>query len=104
MEEIVKHIERAVVGQGAERALYDLDPLIPCRSSMIADFYVTSVKDLLPAIDAALPGLGEGAIPMDRHIAAFIGSHLRRNIDRELAAITQAANEADRRIAILRLL
>jgi eukaryotic-like serine/threonine-protein kinase len=103
-EEIEKQVERAGMGQGAERALYELDPLVPCRSSMIADFYVTSMKDLLPAIDAALPALGEGAIPMDRHIAAFIGAHLRRNIDRELAAITQAGNEAERRIAILRLL
>ena len=104
MEEIEKHIERPGVGQGPERALYELDPLVPCRSPMIADFYVINMRDLLPAIDAALPGLGEGTIPLDRHIAAFIGAHLRRSIDRELGAIAQTVEEADRRVAILRLL
>jgi hypothetical protein len=104
MEEVEKHIEKPGMGQGLERALYELDPLVPCRSPIVADFYVTNMKDLLPAIDAALPGLGEGAIPMDRHIAAFIGAHLRRSIDRELTAIAQATEEANRRVAILRLL
>lgn len=104
MEEVEKHIERPNIGQGMERALYELDSLVPCRSPMIADFYVTHIRDLLPAIDAALPGVGEGTIPMDRHIAAFIGAHLRRTIDREIAAISQATDETDRRIAILRLL
>lgn len=104
MEEIEKHIEKPAIGQGVERALYELDPMIPCRSPMIADFYVTNMRDLLPAIDAALPGLGEGTIPVDRHIAAFIGAHLRRSIDRELGAIAQAEEEADRRVAILRLI
>lgn len=104
MEEVEKHIEKPGMGQGAERTLYELDPLVPCRSPMIADFYVTHMRDLLPAIDAALPGLGEGTIPMDRHIAAFIGAHLRRAIDRELTTISQATDESARRIAILRLL
>jgi len=104
VEEIEKHIEKPGIGQGPERALYELDSMIPCRSPMISDFYVINVKDLLPAIDAALPGLGEGTIPLDRHIAAFIGAHLRRSIDRELGAIAQATEEAERRIAILRLL
>ena len=104
MEEVEKHVEKPGIGQGAERALYEMDALIPCRSPMIADFYVINMRDLLPAIDAALPALGEGTIPVDRHIAAFIGAHLRRSIDRELTAIAAATEEADRRVAILRLL
>lgn len=104
MEEVEKHLERPGVGEGAERALYELDPLVPCRSPMIADFYVINMRDLLPAIDAALPGLGQGTLPIDRHIAAFIGAHLRRSIDRELNAINQATEEADRRVALLRLI
>ena len=103
MEEIEKHLEKPTLGQGAERALYELDPLIPCRSPMISDFYVINMRDLLPAIDAALPALGEGTMPIDRHIAAFIGAHLRRSIERELNAIGTATNEADRRVAIVRV-
>ena len=103
MEEIEKHLEKPTLGQGAERALYELDPLIPCRSPMISDFYVINMRDLLPAIDAALPALGEGTMPIDRHIAAFIGAHLRRSIERELNAMGTATNEADRRVAIVRV-
>ncbi|MGH6893641.1 MAG: hypothetical protein ACREEP_15440 [Dongiaceae bacterium] len=104
MEEVEKHLEKPGIGEGAERTLYELDPLIPCRSPMIADFYVINMRDLLPAIDAALPALGQSTIPIDRHVAAFIGAHLRRSIDRELNAINQATEESDRRIAMLRLI
>lgn len=104
VEEVEKHLEKPGMGQGAERALYELDPLIPCRSPMIADFYVISMRDLLPAIDAALPGQAEGTLPVDRHIAAFIGAHLRRSIDRELNAINSATEDADRRVTILRII
>ena len=104
LEEVEKCIERPGMGHGLERALYELDPLIPCRSPMIADFCVIHINDLLPAIDAALPGLASGTVPIDRHIAAFIGAHLRRSLDQELATLNTAADEADRRIAVLRLL
>lgn len=104
LEEVEKTIEKPGVGHGLERALYELDPLIPCRSPMIADFCVIHINDLLPAIDAALPGLASGTVPIDRHIAAFIGAHLRQSIDPELATLNAATDEADRRIAVLRLL
>lgn len=104
LEEIEKSIEKAGFGHGLERALYELDPLIPCRSPMVADFCVIHINDLLPAIDAALPGLAPGTVPVDRHIAAFVGAHLRRSTDHELNALNQATDESDRRIAVLRLL
>jgi len=104
LEEVEKSIERPGLGYGLERALYEFDPLIPCRSAMIADFCVIHINDLLPAIDAALPGLSPGSVPVDRHIAAFIGAHLRRSVDHELNSLNQATDESDRCIAVLRLL
>jgi hypothetical protein len=107
LEEVEKHIEKTGSGYGLERALYELDPLTPCRSPMIADFYVTHLNDLLPALDAAMPGLPADTVPMDRHIAAFIAAHLKRGVDHELGMINQgqgAGSEAERRIAVLRLL
>ncbi len=105
LEEVEKHIEKTGTGHGLERALYELDPLTPCRSPMIADFCVIHLNDLLPALDAALPGLPAGTVPMDRHLAAFIGAHLRRGIDHELGMLNQAgAREEERRVAVLRLL
>src|SRR5260221_130120 len=75
LEDTEAFIERAGAGYGIERALYELEPRTPCRSQLIADFYVTDLKDLLPALDAAMPGLDAGTKPMDRHIAAFIAAH-----------------------------
>ena len=108
LEEVEKHIEKAGAGYGLERALYELDPLTPCRSPMIADFYVTHLNDLLPALDAALPGLAPETVPMDRHIAAFIAAHLRRGTDHELGMLNSGSKsgdgEVERRVAVLRLL
>lgn len=104
LEEVEKHIEKTGTGYGLERALYEFDPLTPCRSPMIADFCVIHLNDLLPAIDAAIPGLAADTVPIDRHIAAFIGAHLRRTIDHELTMINQSQEESERRVAVLRLL
>lgn len=108
LEEVEKHIEKTGIGYGLERALYELDPLTPCRSPMIADFCVIHLNDLLPALDAALPGLPAETVPMDRHIASFIAAHLRRGIDHEISMLNVAQGgghgEAERRVAVLRLL
>jgi hypothetical protein len=106
LEEVEKHIEKVPIGYGLERALYELDALTPCRSPMIADFCVTHLNDLLPALDAALPGLPSDTVPIDRHIAAFIGAHMRRGVDHELGMLNPSADqgEPERRVAVLRLL
>jgi hypothetical protein len=104
LDAIEKVIERPGPGYSVERVLYDLDPQMPCRSELIGDYYVTSLKDLLPAIDAALPGAETGTMPVDRHIAAFAASKIARPIERELALIGNAANPVGYRLGILRLL
>ncbi|TXH37150.1 MAG: hypothetical protein E6Q98_09725 [Rhodospirillaceae bacterium] len=104
LDEAEKYLDRAGYGYGIERALYELDPNMPCRSALIGDFYVTHLRDLLPALDAALPGVESGTKPIDRHIAAFIAAGLKRSIDREMAALNNAATGAAQAIAILNLL
>lgn len=104
LEAIDKSIERPGPGHGIERALYEFDPTIPCRSPLIADFYVMHPRDLLQAIDAALPGAEAHALPMDRHIAAYIGANLRRSIDRELNELANREDPIAHRIAILKLI
>lgn len=106
LEEVEKHIEKTGAGYGLERALYEFEPVTPCRSPMIADFCVIHLVDLLPALDAALPGLPSDTVPMDRHIAAFIAARLRRPCDHELGMLNQGAGqtEAERRIAVVRML
>jgi hypothetical protein len=104
LDGIEKVIERPGPGYSVERVLYELDPAMPCRSELIGDFYVTSLRDLLPAIDAALPGADAGTVPVDRHIAAFAASRLSRPIERELAQLGNTADQVSYRLGVLRLL
>jgi len=97
-------IDRPGPGYSIERALYELEPLSPCRSDLIADYCVTHLRDLLPAIDAALPGVAAGTLPMDRHIAAFIAARIGRGVERELNALANMADQNTYRLGVLRLL
>jgi hypothetical protein len=104
LDGIEKIIERAGPGYSVERVLYDLDGAMPCRSDLIGDYYVTNLKDLLMAIDAALPGAEAGTVPMDRHIAAFAASKLARPVERELTQIGNTADPVAYRLGVLRLI
>ncbi|MDQ7246530.1 hypothetical protein [Dongia sedimenti] len=104
LDGVEKIVERPGPGYSVERVLYELDPGMPCRSELIGDYYVTSLKDLLPAIDAALPGAEAGTMPIDRHIAAFTAAKLARPIERELTQIGNPADQSGYRLGILRLL
>jgi hypothetical protein len=104
LDNIEKVIERAGPGYSVERVLYELDPAMPCRSELIGDYYVTSLKDLLPAIDAALPGAEAGTLPMDRHIAAFVASKIARPVERELTLYGNPADQNGYRMGVLRLI
>jgi eukaryotic-like serine/threonine-protein kinase len=97
-------IERPGPGFVLERALYELAPTAPCRSELVGDFCVTQLRDLLPAIDAALPGAAAGTLPMDRHIAAFIAARLGRNVERDLGALANMAEQVPYRLSVLRLI
>jgi hypothetical protein len=104
VDAIDKFIERPGPGYGVERALYELDPRMPCRSGLIEDFYVTSLRDLLTAIDAALPGAPAGTVPMDRHIASFIAARIGRPVERELAPLANPGDQIAYRLGVLRLI
>jgi hypothetical protein len=104
LDGIEKVIERPGPGYSVERVLYELDPAMPCRSELIGDYYVTSLKDVLPAIDAALPGAEAGTMPVDRHICAFVAAKIARPVERELAQIANTADQSAYRMGILRLI
>jgi hypothetical protein len=61
-------------GQGAERALYELNPLYPCQSPVLAGERVTDIVDLLPALERVAVERPQG-LPIDRHVAAFVAAH-----------------------------
>jgi hypothetical protein len=97
-------IDRPGPGFSIERALYELEPQAPCHSDLVADFCVVQLRDLLPAVDAALPGAAAGTLPMDRHIAAFIAARIGRGIDRDLNALGNMADQVAYRLGVLRLI
>ncbi len=103
LEGLDKYLDRPGPGFGIERALYELEPAAPCRSPLIADYYVTSERDLLSAVDAVIPDLPAGTVPIDRHIAAFIGARLMRSTDREMGMLYTEKEEAEQAVAVLRL-
>jgi hypothetical protein len=73
------YLREQAFGFGLERCLYELNPGLPCRSQLVAEDNVASVADLLVALDrAAARGIDEDNV-VDRHIAAFVGSHNSRN-------------------------
>jgi hypothetical protein len=104
LDDAEKFVDRPGHGYGVERALYELAPRTPCRSPLIADFYVTDLRDLLPALDAAIPGLDPETRPMDRHISAYIAAGLKRSVDRELAQLNNATTAGEMALATLHLL
>lgn len=73
---IAKYLRIGSLGFGLERTLYDMNPGLPCQSQMIAKPCVLSLDELLKALDDLPEEMHEKTDPMDRHIAAYIGSKL----------------------------
>lgn len=64
------------LGFGTERILYDLNPNMQCLSPMLAGKHVSSLPALLKTLDQMASSSFAGSDPIDRHIAAFLASHM----------------------------
>ncbi|MDA0996821.1 MAG: hypothetical protein O2944_01280 [Proteobacteria bacterium] len=73
---------------GLERAIYELNPGLPCQSELILGDGVFEVADLLPALDRAANNIDGKTWPMDPHISAFIASRFFEDISPHLRAIS----------------
>lgn len=72
-------IERTNLGNGIERVAYELNPGLPCLSSILRAQYVMTPKALLPALERVAVLSNRPREPMDRHIAAFLIVRDRRS-------------------------
>jgi len=70
------HIKIKSLGFGIERALYDLNPTLPCQSELVKKYHITNLADLLRTLDALSSTLGSTESLVDRHLAGFIASKL----------------------------
>ncbi len=64
------------LGFGMERALYDLNPSLPCQSELIKSHHVSDIRELLEALDDISREKHSSHAPLDRHIAAFLASKM----------------------------
>lgn len=69
-------LRNKAIGFGIERCIYDLHPELPCQSKLIKRYHVTTLPELLLALDTVASQKAAQADFMDRHIAGFIASRL----------------------------
>ena len=72
-------IEKTSFGNGLERALYEMNPSLPCLSPMLRSDYVASPRYLLPALERVASLGSHPTDPMDRHIASFLIAREKRS-------------------------
>ncbi len=102
LQQFVRH---SGPGYGVERVLYELNPFLPCRSSLVSDSYVYSLRDLLPALEKVVEETGKLPRFVDRHIAAFIASRIGGSIDVQLADLEHSTGaSASAKIGMMGLL
>ncbi|CUW41162.1 Serine/threonine protein kinase [Magnetospirillum sp. XM-1] len=90
-KELRSYLTQTGMGYGLERCLYELNDALPCQSLLLGEEYVVEVKELLPALNVAASKRADGKqIPVDRHIAAFLGARMRSDIDRNLTALNDS--------------
>ncbi len=99
--ELKNYLTQTGMGFGLERCLYEMNDALPCQSPLIGEEYITELKELLPALNAAAAKQANSKQwPVDRHVAAFMGARARSDIDRNLAAL----NDSDPGKAFMALL
>jgi hypothetical protein len=89
------------LGFGLERVLYDMNPTLPCLSPPLRARFVTSIRQLLEAIDRRALA-GAGSVLMDRHIAAFILARDRATSP-QMLKLCDAGDATQKNLALLTL-
>jgi hypothetical protein len=67
---------------GIERVVYELNPKLHCLSPLIETAHITTLEELMPALERAAAAGAIEFLPIDRHIAAFIARNIRRIDDK----------------------
>src|SRR5579859_1989208 len=99
------HLDRALIGNGIERVLYEMNESVPCLSPLVADDYVLELRDLLPALNAYAKKKGEAnaGLAIDRHIAAFVAARANFEVERIIGDLG-VADEGRKIMAMINLL
>lgn len=90
-------------GYGIERCIYEMNNNIACQSPILKNRFVTTLRDLLPALDITASEVENDVRPLDRHVLAFIAARFDEDIQPHLRALG-APDEQRRTIGMLSLL
>ncbi|HWK46063.1 MAG TPA: hypothetical protein VNT30_15180 [Stellaceae bacterium] len=90
-------------GFGIERLVYELNPTLRCLSPMVDSHHVVEMYELLPALERAVVAGEAKGLPVDRHIAAFLGHRFKGSEDAALIKLAQS-DGAGRVLALLQIL
>ena len=104
METLRTLLERSEWGCGLDRCLYELNDSLPCRSPLLERFLVSSIDQLLPALETLAAEEPYERLPMDRDIAAFSVSHIKEVPKKALLELSEPEDSPQHRLGILRVL
>jgi hypothetical protein len=91
---------------GTPRLRYELNPLLPCRSPLLGGRLVVQLRELLPALEAAVRQTrpaAAGAL-LDRELTGFIAARQPAGLEQELAPLADGLAADRLALAQLRLL
>ncbi len=97
-------LDQSSIGAGIERALYEANPVWPCQSPLIQNYYVYEIRELLPALERATEQGGIANELVDRHIVAFCAARIRSVSERILRSLDKHDDVATFRLGVLHLL
>ena len=103
IEQACAFVDQNRAGFGIERCLYLLNPGWPCQSPTIAQEYVCTIRELLPALERVAQRGMPATAPVDRHVAAFCASRTRHVPERHLKNLSSEQPHA-RHLAMLHVL
>lgn len=93
-------LERATIGFGIERVLYEMNTMMPCISPALIPYFPLTIVDVMEALDAIAKTGKHDREPLDRHVTAFLAARTHR-IDDKMLAQLGAGIEPGRRITAL---
>jgi hypothetical protein len=89
---------------GLPRLRYTLNPLLACRSPLLAGHMAVRPADLLAALEAISGNGAQPGLPIDDEIAAFIAVRGAVGLDHDLAQLGESTVSAAAALAQLRVL
>lgn len=87
LQRVRNMLTNSATGFGAERALYELNPHLPCLSPLVVDYHIEDLASLMVELDRLAPLKYKECYPVDRHIAAFIAYKLDAKNEIRLTAL-----------------